>query len=337
VFQCSNGGGHVLGGDPHRLEHRDRSAPGLCRPVSRSAIEASGGNRPARMRSPASERAASSSSTTTNARRSVPGGISAISGVKAPTALMWVPGKTERSSNRGSVAGVAQQTTSARATAASASAMASPPTLPARSEARPVVRLHTSTRSIERTERTASIWSKAIAPAPSMASTLASGRASRRVARPDAAPVRSLVSSWPSTRPSGSPSGPNTITIPAGRPGTTETTLTPVCPPTRPGMNSEDPSRTRTGTSRSSPNAETIDSIASGMGRAARRAAASRYLMSATRHTSQASPFMPARSGWPRRSAGGRRRAPTSGPRCRNRHRRRSPPAPPSSRSSGRA
>jgi len=81
----------------------------------------------------------------------------------------------------------------------------------------------------------------------------------------------------PSTRPTGWPDRSKTATMPLGRPGTVDTTLTPVLTPTLPGMNSEGPNWTRAGTSRSSPNAAIIASMAASMGRAARRSPGPRY------------------------------------------------------------
>ncbi len=242
---------------------------GADTPPSRSAIVASG-IRPTLIKSPASAAAASRSSTTTKASSTSAPGSSAISGVKAPTAFTCTPGRREEAENSGSRAGVAHDTTSALATAASASNSTSPPTRAASDSACDRERLHTSTRSIGRTSLTAATWSKAIAPAPNMARVFADSEASSRVARPHPAPVRIAVNVEPSTIPSGEPSSPNTATTPTGFPGTIDTTLMPVVPPTRPGMNSDPPSNCRRGVSMSEPKAASIARTASPIGSAAR-------------------------------------------------------------------
>ena len=121
-----------------------------------------------------------------------------------------------------------------------------------------------------RTERTASTWSKAIAPAPSMASVEAPPEASRLVASPHTAPVRIAVRVGPSTRPTGLPSASKTTTSPVGLPGTVDTTLTAMMSSRRPGITSELATWVRSGDSDSPEKACSMASMASGMGSAAR-------------------------------------------------------------------
>lgn len=93
-----------------------------------SAARCSSPMRPARngrSRSPASSSAETRWSTTTRARRTVAAGTSARSGWKIPTALIWVPGRTSRSSKTGAFAVVAVQTMSASRTASAAEAAGS--------------------------------------------------------------------------------------------------------------------------------------------------------------------------------------------------------------------